>query len=131
GMAEGKQDPAKLNADPSGGTLYAALVGDKLELTGPTGYGFAIRGNWSQTIAKTTVSSGAAAMPSAGAAATSGRFGTIRPGPLPLPKPGVTLEASTYTATGPIYLETGVGELELAVPDGQPFTVTTKASTFG
>jgi hypothetical protein len=35
--------------------------------------------------------------------------------------------ASTYTATGTVFLETGVGEIAATLPNGVPLTVTTKA----
>jgi hypothetical protein len=48
-LAQGAQNPARL--EPSG-PMYAFLTGTgssrTLDLTGPTGYGFAITGNWAQ-----------------------------------------------------------------------------------
>ena len=51
-LAEGPQDPTTLQQT---GPMYAFLNagGDTLSFTGPTGYGFAITGNWTQTTALT------------------------------------------------------------------------------
>jgi len=46
-LATGTQDPADLDAEE--GTLFAWLEGNVLSVTGPTGYGFALVGNWTQT----------------------------------------------------------------------------------
>lgn len=50
-LAQGAQNPANLEQS---GPMYAFLTGTgsnrTLSLTGPTGYGFAITGNWTQTI---------------------------------------------------------------------------------
>lgn len=113
GLAEGQQSGKTLQT--SGG-LYAALVNGQLQLTGPTGYGFAIRGNWTQT-------NTAVAAPV-----------VLGPTGLPLnPNPLVrnTRYSATYAATGTLYLETAFGEIPFAVPQGQTFTVKTKPSTFG
>lgn len=46
GLAEGLQNADVLNQP---GDMFAGLVGNRLLLRGPTGYGFAIRGNWEHT----------------------------------------------------------------------------------
>lgn len=46
-LAQGNQDPALLDQD---GPMYAWLNGDVLSISGPTGYGFALIGNWTQTV---------------------------------------------------------------------------------
>jgi len=51
-LASGTQNPADLETP---GSMFAALVGNQLEITGPTGYGFAIQGDWSQSIVTTTL----------------------------------------------------------------------------
>jgi Concanavalin A-like lectin/glucanases superfamily/Regulator of chromosome condensation (RCC1) repeat/Calx-beta domain/Thrombospondin type 3 repeat len=45
-LAEGQQDPALLDED---GPMFAWLEDDVLSFSGPTGYGFAIVGNWTKT----------------------------------------------------------------------------------
>jgi hypothetical protein len=98
-LAAGKQDSARLQATT--GALTAALSGDRLLLRGPTGYGFAIRGTWTQSLTA---------------------FGRGL---------GSTQYASTYIATGPLFLQTAFGEVQFAVPAGQTFSVATKANVFG
>jgi len=46
GLAEGMQTGSELQAS---GAMYTWLKGGVLDFAGPTGYGFGIRGNWSQT----------------------------------------------------------------------------------
>ncbi|MGH2806673.1 MAG: Calx-beta domain-containing protein [Actinomycetota bacterium] len=45
-IAEGAQDPAVLDAE---GPMFAWLRGDTLGITGPTGHGFTLQGDWTQT----------------------------------------------------------------------------------
>jgi hypothetical protein len=45
-LAQGPQDPAALDQD---GPMFAWLEDNTLSLAGPTGYGFALIGNWTQT----------------------------------------------------------------------------------
>lgn len=45
-LAQGAQDPAALQP---AGPMYAFLKGNTLSVTGPTGYGFALSGDWQQT----------------------------------------------------------------------------------
>src|SRR3954466_2751177 len=113
GLAEGQQNGKTLQTS---GALYAALVNGQLQLTGPTGYGFAIRGTWTQT--NTAVA----------APVVLGPNGVpINPNPLVRN----SRYSATYTATGTLYLETAFGEIPFAVPAGKTFIVTTKPSTFG
>jgi hypothetical protein len=95
GLAEGRQDGAALKSTTGG--LYASLNDGRLLLRGPTGYGFALRGDWTPSL-------------------TDGTNGRV---------------SATYTATGPLFLQTAFGEVEFAVPDGETFSVTTAPSTFG
>ena len=114
-LASGKQNLADLQQS---GAMFAALVGNNLEISGATGYGFAIRGTWTQTLSTKLVSAGfGAATPASGALIIKPQF--------------VVLTSSNYSSTGPIYLETAEGEIQLAVPTGQTFSVTTKYSTSG
>lgn len=46
-LAEGAQDPEVLSRT---GGMYASLVGDRMLIRGPTGYGFAIKGDWQQKL---------------------------------------------------------------------------------
>lgn len=46
-LAEGRQNPAALDAD---GPMFAWLQGNTLSIGGPTGYGFALIGAWTQTV---------------------------------------------------------------------------------
>ena len=48
-LAQGPQDPAALDET---GPMYAFLQGQTLSITGPSGYGFAITGNWQQSTAR-------------------------------------------------------------------------------
>ena len=104
-LASGTQNPADLETP---GSMYAALVGNQLQITGPTGYGFAIQGNWSQSIVTTT------------------RYSLSPFGPVL-----VDLFASTFTSSGPLQLVTAEGDLPLSVAQGQAFSVSTLPSTFG
>ena len=46
-LAEGNQDPALLDHD---GPMFVWLEGDTLWISGPTGYGFALIGDWTQKV---------------------------------------------------------------------------------
>ena len=46
-LAEGHQNPAVLDQD---GPMFVWLEGDTLSVTGPTGYGFALIGDWTQDV---------------------------------------------------------------------------------
>jgi hypothetical protein len=46
-LAAGYQDPALLDGD---GPMFAWLEDDRLSVSGPTGYGFALIGDWTQTV---------------------------------------------------------------------------------
>ena len=47
-LAQGTQSAATLAET---GSMYAFLNGNTLDITGPTGYGFGITGNWTETTA--------------------------------------------------------------------------------
>jgi len=99
------------------GPMYASLVGNLLEISGPTGYGFAIRGGWSQTVTTKSIFNGYTETTFHGSPAFRPSY--------------VTLYSSAYSSNGPLFLETAEGEVPFAVPSGETFTVTTSASTFG
>jgi hypothetical protein len=123
GLAEGRQDPAVLRRP---GAMSASLVGGVLHLTGPSGYGFGVRGDWRQDV--TTIAPVPPLIAQAFAAPGAGAAAVIDPDPIPKNFPTY---ASTYTATGLMYLQTAAGELTLEVPAGETFTVTTAANAFG
>ena len=97
-LATPQQDPAALE-EP--GPMFAWLEGDTLSITGPTGYGFSLVGNWSQT--NSVEARGRAELIS----------GTYR-----LP------DASTLT------MRTPYGEASIGVVTS-PITITTRAGRFG
>jgi hypothetical protein len=94
GLNNALTDPTWLNK--SGGAIDVWLSGGVLDVAGPVGHGFGVRGNWQQTVT--------------GSGATA---------------------ASTYHATGTLYLETALGELAMPLPGGMTFTVTAKPGQWG
>ncbi len=54
-LARGGQNPALLDEE---GPMFAWLEGDTLSVTGPTGYGFALIGNWVHTVIEVGIRTG-------------------------------------------------------------------------
>jgi hypothetical protein len=101
-LAQGTQNPAALQQS---GSMFAFLVGDALNITGPTGYGFSIGGHWTQSVKKN--------------ASLKGSVG------------GASGQYSVYTATGPLTVNTALGSVPLLLPTDGSLVVTTEANAFG
>lgn len=107
------RDPQAPRLDAAG-EFHAWLneAGDRLNVTGPSGYGFSLEADWQTT-------------------RSGGRTSLSGKGTIPSPSPGEIAEATTtYSAAGTILVHTpaldgSIGSIALQVPAGEQFMVTT------
>jgi hypothetical protein len=115
-LAQGTQNVSTLAKT---GSMYAWLNGNTLDITGPTGYGFGITGNWTETTTRSNIISVA----SSGLDITGNgtETATTSNGPV----------AATYTASGTLELQTASGAVPLVIASGHVGTLTTAAQING
>lgn len=114
GLAEGQQNPAALQGS---GSLYAFLNGNNLHITGPTGYGFAIRGNWSQSVVP---AGGALKKSTYSASGTVYLQSAVGEVPLPAPQGLVFTVTTTANLWGDVFGPLGTFQANATLPLG-PF----------
>ncbi len=112
GLPQGRPNPAALQ---TAGSMYAFLKGNSLALTGPTGYGFALVGAWTQIATAASNGREADTYTATGTVQLQTAFGAI---PLPVP-PDKPFTVQTAASTmGHTFGEVSSIQLSAGLPLG-------------